>query len=223
MKNYTTKGRNGMKNVKMLLGILIVCLVQLSMVRTASATAVDLGLNITVSDNEAHNWGGASGYAGFSYIASKEDQEVEPGAAGEQSYDMEGTFIKGNKLTVVGGYNFKAGEMDFGWNQKLTMGDIFVDVNGDAKYGHVNTGISGTGYKEMSNSLGYEYVFKLDTENEKYQLIFLTPDSKLVSTYFGSEFFSEYNLFKYASGGTLIGAARRRVRLFGRNTLSDVA
>ena len=110
-----------MKNMKVIL------MVALSLIICVSNLTAD---NITIYDNRV------SGSPGDWYNrgnAPGEDQEVEPGMLTGQSWDLEGFLLNGNILSMVGGYNFKDGVM---YNRDLiTSGDIFIDVNGDAKYG----------------------------------------------------------------------------------------
>ena len=62
---------------------------------------------------------------------------------------------------TAGGYNFIKGAG--GWDS----GDIFIDVNGDAKYGVDSFGLydglsSNHGVQNITNAYGYDYVLDLD-------------------------------------------------------------
>jgi hypothetical protein len=142
-----------------------------------NATALGLGTNITIYDNESsgspgwHNQGTSPG----------EDEEVEPGNTTGQEWDLEGFFLNGTKLTMVGGYNFLTGADGF------RSGDIFIDVDGDAQYGVDASGLDGLdGIKEITNAYGYDYVFDLNVNAETYNLYSLDQDSKLRSVYYRS-------------------------------------
>ena len=79
-----------------------------------------------------------------------EDNETEPGTAIGQQWDVEAFQLNGLTLSVIGGFNFMAGEGTY------ASGDIFIDVDGDAIYG---TDIGGGGTTTKSNSLfKYDYV-----------------------------------------------------------------
>lgn len=62
-----------------------------------SVYALNLGTNITIWDKMG---------------TVNEDQEVEPNCVWDQQWDLEGFFLKGTTLTMVGGYDFKNGKMD---------------------------------------------------------------------------------------------------------------
>ncbi len=122
-----------------------------------NALALDLGANITI-------WDGMGSDA--------EDNEVEPGCVQAQKWDLEAFFLNDSTLTMVGGYNFRAGEGGY------ASGDIFIDVNGDAKYGPANTG-SGGGNSITTNTFGYDYVLDLDFSDLTYTVYGLTDASTL--------------------------------------------
>ena len=64
-----------------------------------------------------------------------EDQEVEPGMAWNQKWDLEGFFRNGNMLSMVGGFNFETGGYDSYRDRYWGSGDIFFDVDGTPQYG----------------------------------------------------------------------------------------
>ena len=80
----------------------------------------------------------------------KEDNEVEPGAATGQKWDIEGFFfsdgtdgsVPDNDLALVGGFDFKDGQGG------IPSGDIFIDTDMDNGY--------------------YEFVMDLDFGTGKY-------------------------------------------------------
>jgi hypothetical protein len=80
-----------------------------------------LGTNITVYDKNPLS--GSSG----------EDNETEPGTVQAQIWDLEAFFLKGNTLSIVGGFDFRNGV--YVGNPRYhtyTSGDIFFDTNGNA-------------------------------------------------------------------------------------------
>lgn len=147
-----------------------------------SASALDLGTNITIPDLV----GSGSGWYG-----TQEDQEVEPYAAADQSWDLEGWFLNGATLTMVGGYDFVNG------NEGYMSGDIFIDINGDAMYGPANYG-SGGGEVVVPNVFGYEYALVMDWTNMTYDVVALTQASTVTVMFSGND---ESNPWLYASGG----------------------
>lgn len=78
------------------------------------------------------------------YNTENEDQEVEPGAATGQNWDLEGVFQNGSLLALVGGWDFVNGVTSGG--VLYESGDIFLDTNGDDTFDYVldmNFGESG--------------------------------------------------------------------------------
>jgi len=111
--------------------------------------------NITVYDKDGYMGGGQGG----------EDNETEPGCDNSQKWDLEAFLLKGNKLSMVGGYNFKEGQV--GWNPALQSnynyksGNIFIDVkgkNGPSKWDYaIVMNFSGaTQNSDGSWSVGYD-------------------------------------------------------------------
>jgi hypothetical protein len=86
--------------------------------------------NITLNDGRAGNgtWYGDNSNNTF----AREDHEVEPGMQTGQKWDLEGFYLDGNILSMVGGYNFKNGETGNG--RTFTSGDIFINSDNDAAY-----------------------------------------------------------------------------------------
>jgi hypothetical protein len=88
----------------------------------------------------------------------REDMETEGSTTqqsiGSQAWDLEGFFIKGNLLALVGGYDFK-GVADH-WSNSAP-GDLFLDLEGD----FINpAGVTPGG--TTPNSLQYNYVLDLN-------------------------------------------------------------
>ena len=82
------------------------------------AFALDLGTNITIYDgvSNSQDWHGTN-----------EDQEVEPNCLHGQSWDLEGFFLNGSILTMVGGFDFEYGVPG------QPQSDMFIAINGYAR------------------------------------------------------------------------------------------
>jgi hypothetical protein len=135
-------------------------------------------------------------------VINQEDQEVEPNCQWDQKWDLEGFFLDGTDLTMVGGFNFVTGE--YGNGQLWHSGDIFIDVNGDAKYGPVNAG-SGGGNGITYDTFGYDYVLDLnfdDPNNLTYTVYQLIAGTTTLNVYYGQN--DESNPWAYNAGGQLI-------------------
>ena len=147
------------------------------------AFALSLGTNITI-------WDGSG--AGEGVLYGGEDGEVEPGCVDNQSWDLEGFFLKGTTLTMVGGFDFADS------TQTYPSGDIFLDIDGDYEQGYSQ---SGNGVGTISGNLGYEYVLDLDFNNDTYN-VFSLNSSSLLSVYYSQNTAS--NPWRYGSGGTAV-------------------
>lgn len=137
----------------------------------AGAWALNLGTqtNITVWDGE-----------GTPGAWPHENGETEPGMVNNQTWDLEGMFIKDGVLTLVGGWNFRAGlagggAASAGPNNWFESGDIFI----------ANTSLPpdppnfGTG---LGNGTGYDFVLDVNWAA------------------------GTFNVYSLAAGGTLLGA-----------------
>ncbi|OPL17062.1 MAG: hypothetical protein AVO38_06505 [delta proteobacterium ML8_D] len=157
---------------------------------TGIVSALSLGTNITMYDGVG---------SGTGWYGAQEDQEVAPNCVTGQMWDLEGFFLDGTILTMVGGYDFLNGV----WGNGLLFesGDIFIDTNGDAEYGTANQG-SGSGYGILNNNFGYEYALRLNFATNRYHIYSLN-ESSTVSVYYGQN--DESNPVAYNSGGDLAG------------------
>jgi hypothetical protein len=109
-----------MKKV-MMVAVLVLGLVLMSM----PALALELGANITI-------WDGYNEY-NSGWYGPQEDNEVEYQSVTGQEWDLEGFFLNGNILTMVGGFNFESGQIS--WDDHIyTSGDIFFDIDADDDY-----------------------------------------------------------------------------------------
>ena len=166
------------------------CLTMATIFFASSALAIPLGTNITISDMVSAT--------NSSWYTDHEDNEVEPGCQTGQQWDMEAFMLDGYNLSMVGGFNLKGSTGGF------SAGDIFIDINNDAKYGRANSGSNPKNYYNSvtSNAFGYEYVLKTDFASETYSVYKLTPGYSTVTVYYSVN--DESNPFKYYSGGDLV-------------------
>lgn len=166
---------------------------------SATALATPFGTNITISDKN---------YAGSGWYSNREDQETEnnPNTVTSQQWDLEGMFLSGQTLTMVGGYDFQNGVL---WTdgRRYKSGDIFIDIDGDAKYGQADNGGSGATHygsgphaATMANSFGWDYVLDLNFTTMTYNVISLTSQS-LVTRVMDV---ASSNPWTYHSGGSAL-------------------
>lgn len=152
------------------------------------------GQNITKYDKMSSSDSG--------WYGTQEDNEVEPNMTATQSWDLEGMFWNGSFLTLVGGFDFKNGVSGYTTgNSNFTSGDIFMDVNGDAKYG---SGITSSilnktsdGFQTVSNNFGYDYVFDMDFAGMTYSLRKIDQATDVMTVYYAQNLGS--NPWKYVS------------------------
>src|SRR5437868_3230476 len=119
-------------------------LIALATFAAGTVVASPFGTNITISDKN---------YRGSDWYSNREDQETEtnPDTVTSQQWDLEGMFLQSQNLTLVGGFDFKNG-VTWSDSHNYKSGDIFIDVNGDAKYGTIvgdplnNSGSGATGW-----------------------------------------------------------------------------
>lgn len=155
------------------------------------AMAIVLGTNITIPDNN---------YSGTGWYGPQEDNETEanPFTLQGQHWDLEGMFMNGTQLSLVGGYDFKNGVTHAGYTYR--SGDIFFDVNGDAKYGHAINGGSGVG-GIVNNTFGYDFALQLDYTAMTFKVIGLDATTWVNR---GTDVPSS-NPWRYSSGGVDTG------------------
>ena len=146
-----------MKNLKVVLVLTVFLMLSTSTVFAAA--------NITIYDNRVSGnlgtWSNQGNTPG-------EDQEVEPGMLQAQEWDLEGFFLNGNILSMIGGFDFKNGYGGMG------SGDIFIDYTGDAKYGDDGSSLRN----------GYDYaidlVFGSHGNPDRYNVYEITGQGTLV-------------------------------------------
>ncbi len=107
-----------------------------------------LATNITVYDNIGPN--------------VSEDDETEPHTIASQAWDLEGFFLDGNQLTIVGGYDFRTPLLG------TTAGDIFIDNDNDSG--------------DTLNTFKFDYVLDIDWAGGTYAIVQLDGTSVLQGT-----------------------------------------
>ncbi|MFA5905752.1 MAG: PEP-CTERM sorting domain-containing protein [Desulfobacula sp.] len=171
-------------------------------------TGVVQASNITIYDK---NYSSATGWYG-----QQEDNEVEPGMETGQKWDLEGFFVNGTKLSLVGGYDFKNGQSGY------TSGDIFIDIDvtgpDAAKYGDIHEGTNGN--KIVQKTYGYDYVLDLDwttaPNNPTYTVYAMNENTKVKTAYYWQNQGS--SPWRYESGGTVVSTGNTLV--YNPNTLN---
>ncbi len=159
----------------MFIAVLALGLVLMSM---PAAFAIELGTNITIYDG--------STYGTNSWYGTQEDNEVEWQSVANQSWDLEGMFLKGTTLSLVGGWDFTnetlhsaPSQYDRDGDKYYTSGDVFIDVDGVS---------------------GYDEVFDVAWADGNYTLYKLDADSKYLTT----TYVNESNPWKYLSDGDIV-------------------
>ena len=103
----------------------------------ALGTLLAAPVNITVFDGQAGNgavgpWAGNSGSG-----VGNEDNETEPWTITGDVWDVEGFVMNGTKLSLVGTYDFKNGQLYGG--HVYTSGAIFVGLHGNNNWDYALT------------------------------------------------------------------------------------
>lgn len=169
--------------MKKVLGTICILIAVLCWGYPDQVQALDFGSQITIFDQHAANpgdstWGGI-----------EEDQEAEWGHS--QIWDLEGMFLNKAKLTMVGGWNFKAGY------STITSGDIFIDTDGNAVFGD-----SATLIKTSNEYYKYNYVLDMNWAGGTYDVYQIGDDAVLAKVIYQVNRGS--NPFTYESGGTFV-------------------
>ena len=179
--------------------------------------------NITIADTMGN---GATGdwYRGvttaYTETPVNENNEVEPGMQTGQDWDLEAVALNGQKLTLVGGWDFKNGAYDSAWHQysnwRWSSGDVFLTLGTTApKYGAaINWEIDGTATTETPNKYGFQFALHLDLDADqkwnsgKYSVIALNENSELglslATVYGGANYNNDANPWKWNSGGEVL-------------------
>jgi hypothetical protein len=143
---------------------------------SGGAWALNLGTDITIFDQRERNdytW-----YSGANDTRTNinEDNEVEPDMQRNQVWDLEGFFLDGSILSMVGGWDFIDGVDGY----SFTSGDIFIDVDGMVNFGVVDN--------STAPGMGYEYVIDIDWKNRTYNAFSLkgVDDSQFEKSVYNS-------------------------------------
>lgn len=160
---------------------------------------------ITITDSgSATTWG----FGGGPYGIAGEDNETEEGTVRSQDWDMEAFVLDSSGiLSMVGGYDLVNGE--WGSNQWLTPGDLFIKIGGAAPSNQPLADPSGG---VIANGYGYNYVIDLTYAGEgrdgisasrTVANVYSVDSSAMFETVVYDQFGA--NPWRYLSGGTLIG------------------
>jgi len=126
--------------------------------------ALTLGTNITTNDDGSSNNDNI-------WYGPHEDQEVEHNNVGTQEWDLEGFFLNGKTLTLVGGYNFQNGvDVDYKTydDKNIGSGDLFFNIHG----------------VKNNETYEYDYVFDLDQKACTYDIYKLDNNSEFIRSWF---------------------------------------
>ena len=155
--------------MKMVFALFALFVVSLSPV---DGLALSLGNNMTIFDGNTASGKWYRGVPGY-----PEDQEVEPGSARGQRWDLEAFFIDHHLLSMVGGFDFKNGV------DGIKSGDIFLAVDQRPDFGKVGRG-GRNGNKVVNKDYGYDFAIRLDFDENSYQVLRLSDTSELQTAYY---------------------------------------
>jgi len=169
---------------------------------SVSATTI-YGTNITIFDGvESATYGGTT-HTSIGVGQGREDNEVAPGMLQGQAWDLEGFFLKGSDLSIVGGFNFYEGQHD--GRQLIKSGDIFIDTNGDAVVAPAEIPGITSNYQTIGNSVAhYDYVLDVDWAGGTFKIVELNNDSTFSVGAYGATYNVPSNPWLYLSGGEII-------------------
>jgi hypothetical protein len=101
--------RNVIKIKKIFLSVMVIAFLLVTGSAFGDPLANYYGSNITIWDNKGENY---------------KDGETEPDMINTQEWNLEGFFLKGTVLTIIGGFDFLNGCPDY---PRYTIGDLFLD------------------------------------------------------------------------------------------------
>jgi hypothetical protein len=157
---------------------------------SCNSYATPFGVNITIWDRMGSS-------------SASEDNEVEPGDVQAQMWDLEGFYLKGNALTIIGGFNFLTGGNSGSYTYK--SGDIFISTNPAVRYGDspASTFAINNGHSTQTNVFGYNYVLDMNYESGNYQVFQINSSTTLTPVYYWQNAGS--NPYRYAGSETPLG------------------
>ncbi len=129
--------------MKSFMSILLIAYIAffMSIMSVSKARALELGINITVFDNQkSESYKSNQDTMGYDGIGvGKEDQETEPKTLRSEMWDLEAFYLNGTVLSMVGQWDFLNGEkMVHDWERTYydqdndgyyTSGDVFIDID----------------------------------------------------------------------------------------------
>jgi len=160
------------------------------MLCVSSVYAIPYGTEITIYDGVPQNPSGIN--------ATHEDNETGTNMVQSQAWDLEGFFLNGKNLSIVGGFNFYTGK------DNMKAGDIFIDTNGDAVHSPatIPSFNYNPGYQLVSNAyFKYDYVLDINWEIGTFDIVKLNSNSILKDTEYGAQYNTPSNPWVYVSGG----------------------
>ncbi len=169
------------------------------LVFTSTALAGPYGEEITIYDGLSQNGIGIGPY--------NEDNEAEPGMIQKQIWDLEGFFLDGNALSIIGGYNFyQPPVVD---NKTIKPGDIFIDIDRDAVFSpDVMSIYDYNSYSIISNDFfKYDYVLDIDWGASTYDIVKLNANSLVQNIMYDETYNKASNPWIYWSGGDVLESA----------------
>ncbi len=138
---------------------------------------------------------------------TNEDNEVEVGMDPKQKWDLEGFFLKGNVLTMIGGFDFKNGVAGY---SDFKSGDIFLST--DATYGAPVKSYGSDGKNNVKETFGYEYALSINWATLSYNAYKLVPGNSTTTVWYtqNETGAATSNPWKYVLDGTSqkIGSTR---------------
>lgn len=162
----------------------------------SNAFALNFGRNLTIYDGETGtDVTKATGQG-------KENNEAETGMVQSQAWDLEGFYLNGSVLTMVGGFDFING---YGG---MKSGDVFF--SSDAAFGSpLGVFGSGNGTRDVQNTFGYEFALKVNWATKSFSAFQLDPtDTTTTVFYTGNQTgAATSNPWRYVSGGTQLQKA----------------
>jgi len=153
-----------------------------------NVSALELGKNITIFDGQQS---GSSGNWYYGSGQGNEDEETEPETAVSNVWDLEGMFLKGTVLSLVGEWDFTdttshyaSDTYDRDGDNRYTSGDIFIDVAG----------------MNVNGLYGYDYVFDVDWSKGTYEIFSLANTGN--SDYLKTTYKEDSNPWKFLPGSS---------------------
>jgi hypothetical protein len=170
-----------------------------------AVSATPLGTNITIPDGNVISYVNTLtpytpvwNYYNNGWYGNHEDNEIEYPAQIGQEWDLEGMYMQDTTLSLVGGYNFRAGV--FARNHTYASGDLFIDIDGNARYGTSANSGSGTGGTVVDN-FGYDYVVHFNAGLTAYSVFDIHSGSITVAR---ATDVAGSNPWRYVSGGVAL-------------------